>query len=402
MEITMRARSTLLVLSALFALPSAAISQQSPAPALDFSGIMFGHWLMRTDSLARSQTGGKRPTRFDLGRVYLNFRTAAGEKGSIRVTTDIFQNTGGGGYYAGWAVRMKYAYFQYDATRAAFGVDGLAMNARVGMIQNFVVEHVDSYWPRWLSQDALETHAFFSSADLGVGTTFTLPKRRGEVYATIVNGNGFGAAETDRFKDVAARFSWTPFANDSGFMRTFAISPWYSIGKTAGAFANGGPGQVGPGLNGAITEGVQRDRRGVFLGVRERRLTIGADWAQRLEGIETGLNTNAVPRVLRDRTSDLLSAFAFVRPLELADKRQRSRLSLFGRYDNFHLENPPAPTAAISDIQTKLAWAGVIWDLNSRASFTADFQQLKTTTITPTTNVTIPLKTFFLHWVVTY
>ena len=398
----MRARSTLVLLALLC---PATLASQSPAPTLDFSGIMFGHWLMRTDSLARSTTGGKRPTRFDLARVYLNFRMPAGEKGSIRATTDILQTTAGG-YYAGWTVRMKYAYFQYDATRTLFGVDGLAANARVGMIPNFIVDHVDTFWPRWLSQDALETYNFFSSADVGVGSVLTMPKRRGEAYATIVNGTGYTAGETDRFKDVGARYSWTPFANDSSALRTLAITPWYSLGRAAGNFFNGGPGQVGPGANGAITEGVQRDRRGVFVGLRDRRVTGGLEFAQRIEGVETGLNTAASPRVVRTRTSDLIDAFVLVRPLELADKSKRSRLTLFGRFDNFDFDGPASVTPFVVASETRLLWGGILWDLNARSTFSIDFQQSKGTTATTngttTVSQTIPVRTLFFHWQATY
>ena len=382
----MRARSTLTLL-ALSLVPSIVAAQQTPAATLDFSGIMFGNWQMRTDSAAKAQTGGKKPNRFDLQRVYLNFRMPAGEKGSIRATTDIFQNTGGGGYYGGWTVRMKYAYFQYDVTKSLFGAEGLGMNAKVGMIQNVIIDHVDTFWPRWLSQDAVETYGFFSSADMGVGSTITLPKRRGEAYVTIMNGSGYTAAETDRFKDIAARFSWTPFANDSGLLRTLAISPWYSKGRGAGLFPNGGPGQVGP-----VTEGVQRDRRGVFVGVRDRRLTGGFDYAQRVEELEGGANTAANPRTVRDRTSDLIAVFAWVRPLELADKSKRSRLGLFARYDNFDFDDTPV------DQSTKLTWFGATWDLNARITASADYQSMKSKTGT----VTIPTNTFFFHWMVTY
>lgn len=395
----MRARaipSCILALLLVAAVPVTASSQTTvTTPALDFSGIIFGNYQYRTDTIARNALGGKSPNRFDLGRVYLNFRMPAGERGSMRITTDMYQNTGGGGYYAGWSVRLKYAYFQYDVTRALFGVSGMPMNARIGMIQNFVVEHVDSYWPRWMSQDALETHGFFASADVGLGTTVTLPRRRGEFYSTVVNGNGYTAAETDRFKDIAARFSWTPFANDSGFLRTFAISPWYSIGRTAGAFAVGGAGQVGPGRNGAWTDGVQRDRRGVFAGVRDRRLTGGAEFAQRVEALEGGANTTLSPRTVRKRTSDLLSAFAIVRPFELVDAKKRSKLLLFARWDDFTLDDATATASA-----TDLIWGGIWWELNARATISLDYQKMMLTT--GATGLKTPTNTLFLHWVTTF
>jgi hypothetical protein len=395
----MRFRTAVVVALASVAGPLtlAAQTASSPAPTLDFSGVMFGNFQIRSDSAAKAQTGGKQPNRFDLARVYLNFRMPAGERGSIRATTDLYQNTLDG-YYTGWALRFKYAYFQYNATSKLAGVDGLSMVARVGMLHNVVVEHMDSYWPRWMSQNAVETHGFFASADMGVASLVTLPKRRGEAYFTIVNGNGYTAAETDRFKDIGARFSWTPFANDSGFLRTFAITPWYSRGRTAGIFSNGGAGQVGP-----WTKGVQRDRRGLFAGLRDRRLTSGAEFSQRVEGLEAGANTAGNPRTVRNRTSNLTSAFAIVRPLEVMDASKRSRLSLFTRFDAFQLDDPPV-TAPQPKVSTSLVWFGLFWDLNARSTFTIDFQTstTKTTPAGSTTTNSVPTKTLFFHWVANY
>jgi hypothetical protein len=382
----MRFRAAVLALAAVsYAAPL--VAQQPPvAPALDFSGVMFGNYLYRLDSAAKAGLGGKNPNRFDIARVYLNFRMPAGERGSIRATTDIYQNAVPGGYYNGWSLRFKYAYFQYDATKTLFGVDGLAMVARVGMLHNVVVEHMDSYWPRWMSQNAVETHGFFASADMGAAALVTLPKRRGEMYFTVLNGNGYTAAETDRFKDVAARFSWTPFANDSGFLRTFAITPWISKGRSGGQFQSGGPGQVGP-----VTEGILRDRRGVFAGVRARRLTAGAEFSQRVEEVEGGANTVATPRTVRSRTSDLTSAFAIVRPLELMDKSRRSRLALMTRMDDFQFDDTPQSS-------TSLAWFGVMWDLTPRSTVTIDYQVVTGKTAT----TSVPSRNLFLHWVAFY
>ena len=384
------------LLVAVIGAPTAALAQSAPAtPVLDFSGTIFGNYQYRTDTIAKNALGGESPNRFDLGRAYLNFRMPAGERASIRVTTDLFQNTAGGGYYAGWAVRLKYAFLQYDLTRKLLGVDGLSATGRVGMLQTVMVDHVDSYWPRFMGQNALETHGFFASADLGVSTLLTLPNRRGEAYVALVNGSGYTAAETDRFKDVAARFSWTPFGADSGFLRTLVVTPWYLKGRGAGAFAAGGGGQVGPGRNGAWTDGVQRDRRGLFVAVRDRRLTGGAEFSQRIEEIESGANTAGSPRVVRDRTSDLVSAFALLRPLELADSRKRSRLSLFTRFDSFDFDDAP-------EIRNTVAWGGVMWDLNSRSTFTLDYQSMKISTTIAGTTVTVPTNTLFAHWVVNF
>src|SRR3954464_16065296 len=95
-----------------------AFAQGTPAsvPPIDFSGWLFGNFQYRTDPAAKLATGGQPLSKFDVGRAYLTFRMPAGERGSIRVTTDIFQ-TSPSTYYNGWTVRLKYGYFQYDLTK---------------------------------------------------------------------------------------------------------------------------------------------------------------------------------------------------------------------------------------------------------------------------------------------
>ena len=236
--------TTALLLSAL----SVPADAQQNGTRIDFSGVIFANYQWRADSAARVAAAGQPPNKFDLQRVYLTFRMPAGEKASMRVTTDLFQqaNAPANAFYAGWALRLKYAYLQYDFTTALAGVDGLAATGRIGMLHTVMIDHIDSFWPRWLGVNALETHGYFASADLGLASLLTLPNRWGETYLTIVNGNGYTAAETDRFKDFAGRASFTPFGRDSGFFRTLAITPWYSVGATASQFVLGGAGQVGP------------------------------------------------------------------------------------------------------------------------------------------------------------
>src|SRR5262245_37986148 len=98
---------------------SAALAQTSPpavvTPQLDFSGIVFGNFQWRTDSASKASTGGKPFDKFDIGRAYLTFRMPAGKHGSIRITTDIFQQSPST-YYSGWVVRLKYGWYQHDLT----------------------------------------------------------------------------------------------------------------------------------------------------------------------------------------------------------------------------------------------------------------------------------------------
>jgi hypothetical protein len=373
----------------LLLLAPATLLSQNQTSSLDFSGVLFGNFQYRTDAAARATTGGEPSSKFDIGRAYLNFRMPAGDKGSIRITTDVYQQTGAAAaYYAGWAIRLKYGYFNYELTKNLAGVEGLAAATRIGMLQTVIIEHVETFWPRWMGNSPVETHGFFSSADVGLSGLFTLPNRWGEVYTTLVNGNGYTSIETDRFKDYAGRFSLTPFGRDSGFLRTLTITPWYSIGKSASGFVAGGAGQVGP-----VSDGLQKDRRGIFVGLRDRRLTGGFDFAQRLETVEGGFNTVVSPRTVRDRTGRLLSSFAFLRPFEWFDSSRRSRVSLWGRYDEFDQDDLSTNMA-----MNQLWWGGVMWDLNQRTILSLDFQEIKAKGGSTTT----PINSLFLHWVVTF
>lgn len=354
---------------------------QPPAktPQLDFSGIIFANWNYRTDRAARAQN------RFDLDRAYLTFRMPVGDRTSVRITADVFQNTAapGDAFYRGWAFRAKYAYLQYDYLR---NYQGFAAYARLGMLHTVVIEHIESFWPRWISRTAVELSGFFQSADMGVASQVTFPSKRGEIYTTVTNGPGYTSRETDRFKDVGARLTLTPLANTKGLLSTAAITAWGYKGAIASRFVGGGAGQVGP-----VGDGLQRDRWGVFAGLRDRRLTLGAEWAQRTDEGELGNNTLASPRVLVDSTGTVVSAFAIARPLEWLTGGRTSRLGLLGRYDRFRFDEDAGPAS-------RLIIAGLIWDLDRRLQLAADFQQLLPRDGAAGTDA----KTWFLHAVATF
>ena len=65
----------------------------------------------------------------------------AGDRASIRVTTDVFQQQGNGAdaFYRGWAIRAKYAYLQYELLKSAYW----NANIRGGILQNVVIDHVE-------------------------------------------------------------------------------------------------------------------------------------------------------------------------------------------------------------------------------------------------------------------
>ena len=344
---------------------------QSPAPApapLSVTGLLFGSYNF-TPSTTPNQLNNQNDNGFILDRAYLNFRAPAGEHMSVRVTTDVYQTTETSAN--AYTIRAKYAYLQYDGTKSA---NGSALMGRIGILQNVVIDHEENFWPRYLSQVALERAGYFSGADVGVAAGATLPDKMGEVYATIVNGPGYASRERDRFKDYAVRVSLTPLASnaDAGLLQTFTISPWIYKGALASTFVNGGTGQVG-----AVGEALDRTRYGIFAGIRDPRLVLGGEFAQRKDGVDVGANTVASPRTAGSVTGRLLSAFTVFRPFAFANGTGKSPFAIIGRYDQVKpstsTDNIGAPLPTDNAYHTVIG--GVSYDVNTRVTFAADYQE---------------------------
>ena len=351
------------------------------------------------------------PNQFGIDRVYLTFRMPAGDNGQIRVTTDLFQNTNiaTNSYYQGWTIRLKYAYFQYTGLRDVFG-SGSSLLGRVGSVQNVIVDQAEAFWPRYLQQGAVEHTGFFSSADMGVAGLLTLANKWGEIYGTIVNGPGYTSSEKDRFKDVAIRVSLAPFARSTStnaLFKSALVVPWYYRGAVGSAFAVGGAGQAGPGVNGAITDGMTRDRYGVFVGVKDHRLTAGADVAQRIDQSESGLNTGVSPRAATDSMGRLIDGYVLVRPFEWLDASKRSPISIVARYDRLTPNiRPTSPSYAGTTPSYSFTLLGASYDVTQHITLALDWQVQSPMGFPPATGTNLraaPTQSaLFAHWVATF
>jgi hypothetical protein len=365
--------------------PTPDTTKPAPPPAtvsvpIDFSGVLYANFQYRGDAGAAKSTN-----KFDLERAYLTFRMAAGDRASIRVTADVFQQTTtpNDAFYRGWVIRAKYAYLQYDLIKSA----SWNANIRGGLLHNVVIDHVESFWPRWISQSPVERAGFFSSSDAGVATLWTLPNKFGEFYATVVNGPGYTSRETDRFKDYAARLSITPLSGSGNkVMRTFALTGWTYVGAVASSFVAGGVGQIGP-----VGSSLPRTRSGVFAGVRDPRFSAGLEWDTRKDARETGANTVASPRVEVDSTGRLVAGFATIKPFQLVNDKSTFPLGVIARWDRFKPN-----TATSGYINTVIG--GLTWDLNKKSALALDYQEQ-----TPHSGAVIAAtKTYFLHLVANF
>jgi hypothetical protein len=383
------------ILVAVLLAPIALLAQQpadttkpaAPPPAatvsipVDFSGVIYANFQYRGDAGAAKSTN-----KFDLERAYLTFRMPAGDRASIRITADVFQQATppNDAFYRGWVVRAKYAYLQYDYLKSATGWNGLV---RGGLLHNVVIDHIESFWPRWISQTSVERAGFFSSSDAGVATQLSFPNKFGELYATIVNGPGYTSRETDRFKDYAARLSLTPFSGSSNkVIKTFALTGWTYVGAVGSQFVAGGPGQVG-----TVGSSLPRTRAGIFAGVRDPRLSIGAELDTRKDAREGGANTVLAPRVEIDSTGRLIAGFVTAKPFQLLNDKSTFPLGVIARWDRF---KPNTSTDAY--INTVIG--GLTWDLNKKTALSLDYQEQ-----TPHSGaIAAATKTYFLHLVANF
>jgi hypothetical protein len=348
-------------------------------PSLDFSGVVFGNFDIETDDATKAANGGHSTNKFDIERAYLTFKMPAGSRASVRVTTDIKPGTSASGYQ-GWFVRLKYGYLEYNYLKpTATGVSGYA---RIGILTTVLIDHEESFWPRYLSKTAVEKAGFFSSADVGAAGQLSLPNKMGELYATITNGNGYESPETNRFKDVALRVSLTPLAKTPGFLQSLTISPWAYLGQNASKFATDTTDPIGDGL--------KRNRYGVFAGVKDPHLTLGAEWAERTDASEGG--STPLTRTVTTTTGRLLDGFAIVRPFRFsADAASMPSIGLVARYDHF------TPDDAAAGYQEN--WiGGVFWEPTPQTALALDYQRT-----TPKGGLSGAVSgIWYLHWQVTF
>lgn len=373
-----RKTSLLAVAAVLVTAAATPVLAQSP---LNFSGTILGNYQVRTDSAAKAANGGQSPNKFDIERVYLTFQMPVGDRFGIRATTDIVQNANGN-YYNGWTVRLKYAYLQYNFANDIGGAKGFNALARLGILHNVVIDHEEGFWPRYISPTVTDRFGWMPSADAGVAGLVSLPSKMGEVYATMTNGPGYGSPEVDRFKDFAARASFTPLSSQTNLLKTFTISPWFYKGDLASKFATAA---VNP-----ITGPLARNRYGILAGIKDPKLVAVIHWAHRTDGTETGANTAASPVVTTDVNGSALSTYAVVRPIEFTQGKNKQTLGAFFRFDDL---KPNTSTAG----NEHLVIGGIEWQPTPRTGFSVDYQSLTPSGFSGPSPI-VQTKTWYLHW----
>lgn len=360
--------------------PSDTAKKPAPVAPLppEISGTLFANFQYG------GPKGNRVQDRFELERFHFTVRAPAGDRLLVRFTADVFQQTTApnDAFYRGWVMRAKYAYLQYDVRRGAPGA--LSANVRGGLVHTPVIDAEEQFWVRALSQTAVEQSGFFLPGDAGVATTMTLPNKVGELYAIVVNGNGFVSRETDRFKDFAARLTLTPFSNGTTILKGLTISPWYYKGARASDFA------VRKGTVLATPDARKKDRYGVLLGLKDPRFTLGASLARRADEVESADTLVATSPVVSDRDNSLVSVYSIIRPFAFASTTPRWPVSLV-----FRADRRPDRDA---DTYSRFYIAGIGYDLSKKVAVYLDWQSLQ-----PQAGSRGPdTKTYFMHMVANF
>jgi hypothetical protein len=332
--------------------PPAATPATTPATVtmpIEFSGVLYPQFIYG----GAKGNGTRSSNQFQLDRAYLNVKAKVADRTSIRLTADVYRPGGNAGY----TMRAKYAFLQYDYWTNNQGLMGANGQVRLGMQQTVINEQEEQFWPRYVAKIAVERAGYFSSADLGASTTLSLGKGAGELFAMVANGPGYTTPENDRFKDYSARLTLTPLGSTPA--HGLNISPWYYKGTVASALRP--------------AEGRKRDRAGVFAGYKAVAFTVGGDYATSTNENERNTATGIVTE---DRSGKIWSAYTIIKPLVVMNPAGNKAWGVILRWDKVSGNNGFVPsTGDFPVVEGKFIVAGLVHDVNNRLSWSLDYQQ---------------------------
>ena len=187
------------------------------------------------------------------------------------------------------------------------------------------------------------------------------------------------------FKDYAARLTLTPFANSVSYFKGLQISPWYLKGDRASDFAR----KRGTVL--AVNDGLQRDRYGLLLTLKDPRLSLGAQFARKVDVFESADTTRATAPTAATRTGSVMSLYAIAKPLLYIQSAPEWPLGVVFRLDR-------SSNNVDADPYQRNVITGLSWDFNKRTSVYFDVQASQPKRGSTATDT----RTFFFHVIANY
>lgn len=195
----------------------------SAEPAVSVSGYILadfnqyindeGKYSIVLDGTDYKAEGPESFDEFRITRVYLTFKADWNERLSTNVTTDVKTDTDGFR-----RLYLKYGYVDiknlWPNSTVRFGLQDPPWGA-------YIDNELSRY--RMIDSAFYNFWGFFSTADFGLGVLGSAFDDHFKYHLAVLNGEGYGGIETDRFKEYVGRLTF-----DFGSADTFRIYP--SIG----------------------------------------------------------------------------------------------------------------------------------------------------------------------------
>jgi hypothetical protein len=395
-------KKNLLLLLALF-ISCSSFAQDKPEfkQEVKIGGVVFTGWTFNMDNadfISKLDTTSANPSapfgynpsknQFETGRnsfyfdrAYINIKASLTPQITARLTPDVYSMTDGSGKTQ-YFTQMKYGYFDYMPLNTD---DGLSLSFSVGLIPNQWINNVEKYygyrgiaktftdysWTTSAVRSAntvkVGTGSFFSSADLGMTTKLSLPKKYADLSVSILNGNGFRneGFDQNRFKDIMVTGFIYPLAEQIA-KRTDAMKKANKkrldgiVDLTLGGFAY--MGKLGNNEYGVVNGGQYKNTR--FGGMLNFKYNFDKAGSIKVGG-EYSAYTNQYPSPASSPTTDStlngggLSAFLeFNPPIE----QLNDKLFLTFRYDMFNPNTNSGSTTSFYDMgKQKLMIIGLMY-----------------------------------------
>lgn len=364
-------------------------------------GVVFTGWTFNMDnadfttkldttSVNTSEPFGYNPVKnqfetsrnsFYFERAYVNINASLTPQIKARITPDIYSMTDGTGKTQ-YFTQIKFGYFDYTPLTTD---DGLALTFSLGIIPNSWTSNMDKYygyrgvaktftdydWTTSVVRSGntvkVTSGSFFSTADLGMTTKLSLPKKYADLYVSILNGNGFRneGFDPNRFKDIMVTGFIYPLAEQIA-KRNEAMKKMNKkrldgiVDLTLGGFAY--MGRLGNNEYGVVNGGQYKNTR--FGGMLNFKYNFDKAGSIKIGG-EYSMYSNQYPSPASSQTTDStltgggLSAFLEFNPPveELNDK-----LFLTFRYDMFNPNTNSGSTTSFYDMgKQKLMIIGLMY-----------------------------------------
>lgn len=165
-------------------------------------------------SANQARTTTKYDNAFTVSRFYFGLTGDITNHIGFRFTPEINAKAASGAQDDDFDVFLKYGYVTFKNFDWAPG-----LSFEVGQFMTPWIGYVENIWGYRLAERVMTDYeGYESSADLGVGLKWEFPSEFGDLHFVAVNGTGFNnGPESDNYKDMQLRVSFTPFEDKSWF-----------------------------------------------------------------------------------------------------------------------------------------------------------------------------------------